>query len=83
VTGAGAELRGNRLVMTGTLPPPTVWPFATRRMPTAENIGWSVTTRYFADEYGPYFGDWLPGHDAVDEPLIRHRDGATVRPSTP
>jgi hypothetical protein len=82
VTEAGAELRGNRLVMTGTLPPPTVWPFATRRMPTAENIGWSVTTRYFADKYGPYFGDWLPGHDAVNEPIIRHRDGATVRPST-
>jgi hypothetical protein len=81
VTGAGAEVRDNRLVITGALPPPTAWPFATRRMPTAENIGWSVTTRYFAEKYGPYFGDWLPGHDAVNEPIIRHYDGATVRPN--
>jgi hypothetical protein len=80
VPGAGAELRDNRLVITGTLPPPAAWPFASRWMPTADNVGWSVTTRYSAEKYGPYFGDWLPRHDAVNEPLIRHRDGATVRP---
>jgi hypothetical protein len=51
-------------------------------MPTAENIGWGLTTGYFPEKYGPYFGDWLPRHEAVNQPLIRQRDGATVRPRT-
>ena len=80
VSRAGAELGGNTLVVTGTFPPPNSWLFASRRMPTAENIGWSVTTGYFPEKYGPYFGDWLPRHEAANHPLIRHRNGATIRP---
>jgi hypothetical protein len=80
VSGAGADLRDNTLIITGTLPPPSAWPYAFRRMPTAENIGWSLTTGYFPEKYGAHFGDWLPRHEAVNQPLVRQRDGATVRP---
>ena len=66
--------------MTGTLPPPSVWQYQIKRMPSPGNIGWSVTSEYFPDKYGPYFGDWLPQHEAVRQALIRQRDGATVRP---
>lgn len=81
VSGAGAELHDNTLTITGSFPPPSSWPYASRRMPTAEDVGWSVTTGYFPAKYGPYFGDWLPRHEAINQPLIRHRDGATIRPS--
>jgi hypothetical protein len=80
VPDAGASLRGNTLLMTGTLPPPSAWQLQTRRMPAVRNIGWSVTSRYFRNEYGPFYGDWLPGYEDVGEPVIRHRDGATVTP---
>ena len=81
VENAGAELRGNTLTISGTLPPPSAWHLATRQMPTATNVGWTVSTRYVADRYGPFFGDWLPRYDDVNQSLVRHRDGATVRPS--
>ena len=80
VSRAGAELRDNALIVSGTLPAPGSWPMASKRMPSVDDIGWSVTTRYFEDEYGPYFGDWLPRYAAANEPIIRHRDGMTVRP---
>jgi hypothetical protein len=80
VVDAGALLRGNTLLITGTLPPPRAWQLQTRRMPAEENIGWSVTSRYLPNKYGPYYGDWLPGYKDVSEPVIRHRDGATVTP---
>jgi hypothetical protein len=80
VPDAGASVRGNTLLMTGTLPPPSEWQLQTRRMPAPRNIGWSVTSRYFQNKYGPFYGDWLPGYEDVGEPVIRHRDGATVTP---
>jgi hypothetical protein len=79
VAGAGAAFRGTTLVITGTLPPPSAW-YGTRRMPSARHIGWSTTTRYAPGKYGPYYGDWLPRHEPVAQPMIRHRDGAIVRP---
>ncbi len=51
-----------------------------RRMPEVENLAWSVTTGYFPDKYGPYFGDWLPRHEPVGQPAIRHSDGSKVEP---
>jgi hypothetical protein len=80
VPNAGASVRGRTLIMTGTLPPPSAWQYQVNRMPSPGNIGWSVTSEYFSSKYGPYFGDWLPQHEAVRQPLIRQRDGATVRP---
>jgi hypothetical protein len=80
VRQAGAELRGKMLIITGTLPPPSAWWYGSHRMPTAENIGWSLTTRYVPKTYGPSFSDWVPRDESVNEPLVRHRDGATVRP---
>jgi hypothetical protein len=80
VADAGASLRGNTLLITGTLPPPSAWQLQTRRMPAEENVGWSVTSRYAPNEYGPFYGDWLPRYKAAGEPVIRHRDGATVIP---
>jgi hypothetical protein len=76
----GAALRNSTLTISGTLPPPNEWQLRTRRVPTPENAGWSVTTGYAPDTYGPTYGDWLPRHDAVNQPMIRQRDGATVRP---
>jgi hypothetical protein len=67
-------------VITGTLPPPSVWQSQGKRMPAPTNIGWSVTSAYFPKKYGPYYGDWLPRYEAVGQPLIRQRDGVTVRP---
>ena len=66
VTSAGAELRGATLVITGTIPPPSAWPYRSSRMPSATNIGWNVTTGYFPEEYGPYYGDWLPRYENVN-----------------
>lgn len=80
VPNAGASVRGRTVIMTGTLPQPSVWPYQIKRMPSPANIGWSVTSEYSPDKYGPYFGDWLPRQEAVRQPLIRQRDGATVRP---
>jgi hypothetical protein len=80
VADAGASLRGNTLFITGTLPPPSAWQLHTRRMPAEENIGWSVTSGYVPNKYGPFYGDWLPGYKDAGEPVIRHRDGATVTP---
>jgi hypothetical protein len=80
VANAGASLRGNTLLITGTLPPPSAWQLQTRRMPAEENVGWSVTSRYAPNEYGPFYGDWLPRYKAAGEPVIRHGDGATVTP---
>jgi hypothetical protein len=79
VAGAGAALSGNVLVITGTLPAPGAWPYRTHRMPSARHLGWSVTTTYAPEKYGPYYGDWLP-RQAVAQPMIRQYDGATVRP---
>jgi hypothetical protein len=70
---AGVSLRETTLVMTGTLPAVGTWP-------AAQNAGWSVTTAYFPTEHGPAYGDWLPRHEAIAQPLIRHRDGAIVKP---
>jgi hypothetical protein len=74
VRNAGASLRGTTLVMTGTLPALSAWP-------AAKNVGWALTTKYSPNKYGPYYGDWLPRYEASGEPIIRHRDGATVKPS--
>lgn len=75
IADAGASLRGTTLTITGTLPAPDGG-----RMPPAIQLAWSITTGYFPDKYGPYFGDWLPRHEPVDQPAIRHSDGMTVRP---
>jgi hypothetical protein len=80
VPNGGASLRGNRLVITGTLPPPSAWQVQSRRMPAVQDLGWSVSSSYSPEKYGPSYGDWLPGYEAVGEPVIRHRDGATVTP---
>jgi hypothetical protein len=79
---AGAALRGATLVITGTLAPPSRWPYRARRMPATNNLAWSVTTQYYTDKYGPYYGDWLPRHEPVGQPAIRHRDGAIVKPGS-
>jgi hypothetical protein len=78
----GAMLRGRNLVISGVLPPPNVWHYGSRQMPAGEYLGWSVTTSYAPEKYGPAFGDWLPRYAPVREPIVRHRDGATVRPGT-
>jgi hypothetical protein len=80
VPNGGASLRGNRLVITGTLPPPSGWQVQSRRMPAVQDLGWSVSSSYSPEKYGPSYGDWLPRYKAVGEPVIRHRDGATVTP---
>ena len=80
VQEGGAALRNSTLVFSGTLPPPNLWQYVTRRLPAPENIGWSATTGYLPDKYGPTYGDWLPRHEAVNQPMIRQRDGVTVRP---
>jgi hypothetical protein len=79
---AGAALRGATLVITGTIAPPSRWQYRARRMPATNNLAWSVTTRYYTDKYGPYYGDWLPRHEPVGQPAIRHRDGAIVQPGS-
>jgi hypothetical protein len=81
VQRAGAALRDNTLVISGTLPPPNAWRYRIRRMPASENIGWSATTGYLPEKYGPMYGDWLPRYHPIDQPMIRQHDGATVRPS--
>jgi hypothetical protein len=68
------------LVVSGVLPAPNVWRYGSRRMPAGEHLGWSVVTSYAPEKYGPAFGDWLPLYAAAGEPIVRHRDGATVRP---
>jgi hypothetical protein len=80
VPDGGASLRGDTLVITGTLPPPSKWQLQTHRVPVVQDIGWSVTTGYAPDKYGPSYADWLPRYEDVGEPVIRHRDGATVTP---
>jgi hypothetical protein len=80
VADAGASLRGNTLLITGTLPPPSAWQLQTRRMPAEEDVGWSVNSSYAPNKYGPFYGDWLPAYKAAGEPVIRHRGGATVTP---
>jgi len=80
VPNAGASVHGKTLVITGTLPPPSVWQSQGKRMPAPTNIGWSVTSASFPKKYGPHYGDWLPRYEAVGQPLIRQRDGVTVRP---
>src|SRR5215210_2760656 len=80
VPDAGASVRGNTLLMTGTLPPPSTWQLQIPRMPALRNIGWSVTSGYFRNQYGPFYGDWLPGYEDVGEPVIRHPDAETVTP---
>jgi hypothetical protein len=80
VLNAGASVREKALIITGTLPSPSEWQMQSHVMPAAENIGWSVTTRYSPDKYGPYYGDWLPRQKEAGEPVIRHRDGVTVTP---
>jgi hypothetical protein len=80
VPNAGASLRGKTLIITGTLPPPSAWQLQSRRIPAAEDIGWSVSTAYSPEKHGRSYGDWLPGYQEAGEPVIRHRDGATVTP---
>lgn len=77
---AGAALRGATLVFSGDLAEPSKWQQRARRMPDVESLAWSITTGYFEDKYGPYFGDWLPTHKPVGQPAIRHSDGTPVRP---
>jgi hypothetical protein len=79
---AGAALRGTTLEITGDLADPSSWQQRARRMPAVENLAWSITTGYFPDKYGPYFGDWLPRHEPIGQPAIRHSDGAVVRPGS-
>jgi len=81
VPDAGASLRDKTLIITGTLPPPSAWQFQARRMPARNDIGWSVSTVYAGERNGRSYGDWLPGYREAGEPVIRHRDGATVTPS--
>lgn len=81
VAGGGAAVRGRTLTITGTLPTPDRWEMAARRMPAPATVGWSLTTSWYESKYGPYYGDWLPAHDDVNEPVVRHRDGAIVRPA--
>jgi len=76
VSGGGAALDDKTLVMTGEVPA-QAWQ---GQIPPAERVGWGVTTGYFPEKYGPYYGDSLPRHEAVRQPMIRHRDGETVRP---
>jgi hypothetical protein len=82
VANAGAILSGNILMISGTLPAPAAWQSRTHRMPSAQDLGWSVTTTYAPAKYGPYYGDWLPRPrpQAVAQPMIRQYDGATVLP---
>ncbi len=80
VQRAGAALRDGTLVISGTLPPPNAWPYRTRRIPAPANIGWSATTGYLPEKHGPFYGDWLPPHHAINQPMIRQRDGVTIRP---
>jgi hypothetical protein len=80
VPNAGASLRGKTLIITGTIPPPSAWQMQSRLMPAAEEIGWSVSTAYTPERHGRSYGDWLPGYRDAGEPVIRHRDGATVTP---
>jgi hypothetical protein len=80
VPNAGASLREKTLLITGTFPPPSAWQMQSRRMPAAEEIGWSVSTAYSPERQGRSYGDWLPGYRKAGEPVIRHRDGATVTP---
>jgi hypothetical protein len=80
VPNGGASLRGDRLVITGMLPAPSAWQMQTRRMPAVQDLGWSVSSGYTPEKYGPSYGDWLPRYKAAGEPVIRHRDGATVTP---
>jgi hypothetical protein len=82
VAAAGASIRGRTLVLTGTLPAPGEWRLGSRRMPAADELGWSATSTYTPEKYGPYFGDWLPGYADSLEPIVRHRDGATVSPGS-
>jgi hypothetical protein len=51
-------------------------------MPSADELGWSATSSYTPEKYGPYFGDWLPRYAPYLEPIVRHRDGATVTPAS-
>jgi hypothetical protein len=80
VARAGAALSGNGLRISGTLPAPSAWQYKTRRMPSPRHVGWSVTTLYAPEKYGPYYGDWLPRQQAPTQPMIRQYDGATVQP---
>ena len=82
VAAAGASIRGRTLVLTGTLPALGEWRLGSRRMPAADELGWSATSTYTPEKYGPYFGDWLPGYADSLEPIVRHRDGATVSPGS-
>lgn len=82
VPSAGAALRGRNLTITGTFPPPEEWRLRARRMPAPENLAWSVTTGYFPDKYGPYFGDWLPRHEPIGQPAIHHRSGEIIKPGS-
>jgi hypothetical protein len=79
---AGAAVRGSTLVVTGDLADPSTWQRGAHRMPEVENLGWSITTLYVPKKYGPSFGDWLPRHEALGQPFIRHRDGAIRQPGT-
>ncbi len=65
VRDAGAAIHGNTLVMTGTLPPPSTWPYLSHRIPSTKDIGWSATTDYYPKRYGPGYFDSLPRHEAV------------------
>jgi hypothetical protein len=71
IENAGTSLRGSTLILTGTLP-------ASADPPTASNLVWTVTTGYFPDD-APDFGDWLPREEPINQPGIRHRDGAVVQ----
>jgi hypothetical protein len=79
-TNGGAEVRSSTLVVTGDFADPSTWQRGALRMPEVENLGWSITTRSTPEKYGPSFGDWLPRHEGIGQPFIRHRDGAMTQP---
>jgi hypothetical protein len=53
VSGAGAALRDNALVITGTLPQASAWQYGARRMPATKDLGWSATTGYIPERFDP------------------------------
>jgi len=68
--------------MTGSFPDPAEGQSQSHEMPDA-HLAWSLTTTHAQKTDGPYFGDWLPAQKAVNQPMIRQTDGATIAPSGP
>jgi len=80
VADGGAKLRGDTLVISGTLPD-DAW--NQPRPPASDDVAWHLTTSYDGAKHGPYFTDWVPRHEPIGQPFIRHRDATTVRLGPP